>query len=457
MPRHIHKLQSLLWVVIDSFEEEAPHLHRRLRGAFPGPVWDGDKYVEPISAKALRSDPDEAVPFPGSDGYKYVEPILAEALRSDPDDRVRIKVARNLLRLNPLWTRTMIAALLEVAGDRNPEVRQAARDALLSHELGRVAEAVPFLLELMKEADAPEVRRRAIQAWKGVGEDLASAAVPALVEALGDKESSVRLESLSTLAWLGPEAARKAPHLVAVLLQDADEQVREQAARTLLWIAPEDDLFDRLRGVKDAGPRDKVLRILRKIGQEARPLRRKLEAAWEKEEETSAGDQREESPARGGASAPRFEQWAVGMEYNKKWHLFRVVRRKWQHCGPLKGLRGGLRAKLLEGFAANDGVLVKSQALKIAGGPAACADSETVMKKIKPELSALRGILREAVGVANSKEDPLPWDEPCDAWQARVQVGFAIQEDGQKLGGEGRLRFSLRSGLSPEENIDAGF
>jgi HEAT repeat protein len=439
-----------------------------------------------VRAKALNA-------LPVLVGYDVT--TLTRVALKDPDPEVRVTAVRLLGRFKQVrddWVaqerpvppnvrRVPVEILMAEPppGVRESLVRALSRFGWFGQENATLV--VRTLIKTIKDKHAG-VRRAGIEAVRCCTDDLdlASEALSALVTALRDQDAAVRREAAVTLAWLGPEAARKAPHLVVVLLQDADEQVREQAARALLRIVPEDDLFDRLRGVGDSQPRKEVVRILRGIGQAARPLRQKLEATWDEEEEGSAGDQREECPTPEeaqlpdegqesavsdkpeenpfpeGAAAPRFEYWAVGRESDKKWHLFRMVRGEWQHRGPLKGLRGGLRAKLLDGFAESEGVLPKLRALEIAGGPLGPRRREEVMRMISPELTKLRKILLRAVRLLQSEADPLPWNGPGEVWRAAMSIGYAVQEDGQKLGGEGRLKFKLRGELSPDEKIDAG-
>jgi hypothetical protein len=146
----------------------------------------------------------------------------------------------------------------------------------------------------------------------------------------------------------------------------------------------------------------------------------------------------------------------VGIESAKRWVVFRKAGDQWRHQGPLGGLKGGLREKLLRAFAEHGGLLEKGVALKAACGTKfSRSEHEKLMGKIKPELSELRRILVEAVGVTRREGNPLPFERSSQAWRAEIAIGYAIQEDGQVLGGERRLRFRTREQLSPSERLDA--
>jgi hypothetical protein len=124
----------------------------------------------------------------------------------------------------------------------------------------------------------PEVRREAVEALREVDLDIASEAIAALTEALVGSEEKVRLEALKTLSWLGDEARRAAPAVVNVLLSEPKEAAREAAGQTLLRIDPDHHAAEPLlAGIKDRALWDRVLRVLRRLGPEARLLRRTLE------------------------------------------------------------------------------------------------------------------------------------------------------------------------------------
>jgi hypothetical protein len=127
----------------------------------------------------------------------------------------------------------------------------------------------------------PETRRAAIRAWKEMGIDLASGAVGDLIKALEDEEAAVRLEALSALAWLGPEAEAAVPPLLEKMTADPDESIRDAATRALLKIDEEGRrTLPYLEATRGELKREGLLKSLRRIGPEARSLRVRLQAAW---------------------------------------------------------------------------------------------------------------------------------------------------------------------------------
>jgi hypothetical protein len=105
-------------------------------------------------------------------------------------------------------------------------------------------------------------------------------------------------------------------------------------------------------------------------------------------------------------------------------------------------------------FAEGGGFLAKTAALKLVHRHYQGSDVDKIMGVIKPELTRLRASIREAVGVKDPAADPLPFDDGRQGWHAEVGVAYAVQEDGDHVGGERRLRFRTRDELSREESAD---
>jgi hypothetical protein len=213
--------------------------------------------------------------------YEYVERTLLDVLLTGPSREARIAVAQLLQRLRPPSRRETLKALVAAAQDPEPEIRRAALACLASAELGGMSEALPVLLAAMED-DSPEARRHAIQALEGLGPDLASGAVPALAEALKDPDENVRRDSLATLAWLGSEAERAIHVIIEVLSQGSDEPFRDAAVRALLAIDREHRFaLPRLEAVQGHAHRMAIMTSLRRVGHDARSLRRALESRWD--------------------------------------------------------------------------------------------------------------------------------------------------------------------------------
>jgi hypothetical protein len=139
------------------------------------------------------------------------------------------------------------------------------------------------------------------------------------------------------------------------------------------------------------------------------------------------------------SAAPQWENWAVGFDA-KKWHLFKRFRKEWRQRKVLKRIPKGLQSQLMKAFVDGRGFLAKSVALKLLRSTYAAGDVACLMAKIKPAISRLRVLLRKEMGYSTS-DDPLPYDVLRLGWVAKIEIGYAGEEDGQHLGGERRIRF----------------
>jgi hypothetical protein len=148
------------------------------------------------------------------------------------------------------------------------------------------------------------------------------------------------------------------------------------------------------------------------------------------------------------AARPRFESYALAVEHAVSWHWFKRFGDQWRHQGRAQGIRKGRQADLLNDFAFGGGHLSGAEAQKLVRQTASRDERRRIMQIIKPEISRLRRHIRQFVGVAGRTADPLPWDRHARAWQAVVQIGYAVQTD------EGRLEFKLKEHLSREEALD---
>ena len=90
-------------------------------------------------------------------------------------------------------------------------------------------ESIPYLIHDIND-ESMRVRRQAAEALGMVGSE--AAAVPALIDALGDEVGGVLRSVVLTLARVGPEAAEAVPALVRAL-RDPDKHVRGKAAHAL--------------------------------------------------------------------------------------------------------------------------------------------------------------------------------------------------------------------------------
>lgn len=152
---------------------------------------------------------------------------LADLLK-DENERHRKAAAEALVDLDP--DPKIARPLLKKAMDgASPQ----ALDAVMDVMAGLGEKVVPRLIEAL---GAKEVRRRAAAILARIGPP-AKAAVPALVDALGDESSETRNEVLFALGAIGPGAEAAVP-AIAKALHDPDMNVRYAACYALSQIGP---------------------------------------------------------------------------------------------------------------------------------------------------------------------------------------------------------------------------
>jgi len=153
--------------------------------------------------------------------------LLAEGLKSQ-NARHRAAAARALIDLDPdpEISRPIIKKAMDGA---EPEVLKTMMDAMA----GLGEKVLPRLIEGLK---IEEVRARAAAIIARIGPK-AKAAVPALIDALGDENPETRNEVLFALAAIGQDAKACVP-VVIKSLADPDMNVRYAACYTLAQIGP---------------------------------------------------------------------------------------------------------------------------------------------------------------------------------------------------------------------------
>jgi hypothetical protein len=144
----------------------------------------------------------------------------------------------------------------------------------------------------------------------------------------------------------------------------------------------------------------------------------------------------------------RFENWALAIEHDKAWHVFKKSRGGWRHQGKAKGISKGRQEDLLKRFAAGGGFLSDQEAVKSVLETPSRYDQTKIMQIIKPEISRLRKVIRRNLQVTNDGVDPLPRDKNARGWQARIQIGYAVKSDAD------RLEFKVYEELSNDEKLD---
>jgi len=121
----------------------------------------------------------------------------------------------------------LIKTIIKELKDEDEEVRGTAAALIALGLFGPEAKAaVPALVEALKDKD--RVREDAVRALAQIGPP----AVTALVRALKDKDENLRQQAATVLGKIGAEAKAAVPALVEVL-KDKDKNVRQQAAIAL--------------------------------------------------------------------------------------------------------------------------------------------------------------------------------------------------------------------------------
>jgi HEAT repeat protein len=149
-------------------------------------------------------------------------PGLIDALKDKPNEQ-RIEIP--LVRMGPAAVPALIAALKDETSSR-----EAA--AVLGLIGPRSADAVPTLMEVLKDRHATADRREAAAGGLGMIGTPAADIVPALIAALKDEKPEVRQRAAEALSWIG-EPAREAMPALAAAIEDEEEKVAIAACQAL--------------------------------------------------------------------------------------------------------------------------------------------------------------------------------------------------------------------------------
>jgi hypothetical protein len=167
------------------------------------------------------------------------------------------------------------------------------------------------------------------------------------------------------------------------------------------------------------------------------------------------GDRAAVESGNGQADRPiNLRDYAIGLEDGRKWHLFRLIKHEWRPLRALQGIAKGKQQSLLEALARQEGILSRVDAVNLGGKAITGELAKKRWEIIKSEMSNIRQRIRNALKITGKRVDPIPWSEGGSGWHALIQIGYAVQEDGEQTGGESRLRFKMRSELSRDERAD---
>jgi hypothetical protein len=250
MPNSLKDHRAFLSSVLHDLQQQAPDLYDQVIQGNPNAVF--------------------------SDELPLVE-VLWNTMMTSPQRETRSTAARFLRKVGPSRNSPAIDQALEAITNPDQELRITAANWLSLLDLRRHQEAMQVILEALKDPQS-KVRLFCIRAIKNFGLDMATQTVAALINALEDIQFEVRQGAVATLAWLGEEATASVPAIIMVMLHDVKQTLREKAGRALVKIDPEGNaVVSHFAACKDASWHAHVLMALGKIGEGARPLRRKLQ------------------------------------------------------------------------------------------------------------------------------------------------------------------------------------
>jgi RNA polymerase sigma factor (sigma-70 family) len=171
--------------LIECLEDEDASLRGWAVGAL-GRMAPESKSAIPALIKLLRSDASRSSAVDALNRFhELAVPVWREALK-DRDDKIRAAAAESLALIGGA-AKGANPDLIRALADKDQEVRQRAGIALV--RVG--AEAVPALVEALKDKD-PVIRAGSAQVLGEMGSTVAASAVPALVKAMGDEDKRVR-------------------------------------------------------------------------------------------------------------------------------------------------------------------------------------------------------------------------------------------------------------------------
>jgi HEAT repeat protein len=149
-------------------------------------------------------------------------PGLVAALKDKPDEQ---RIVVPLVRMGSAAVPALVEALKQEGGNK-----EAA--TVLGLIGPRAADAVPALMEVLKDRHTPADRREAAAFALGRIGTPAADIVPALIAALKDEKPEVRQRAADALAWIGPPAREAVAALVAAI-KDDDDKVAAAACQAL--------------------------------------------------------------------------------------------------------------------------------------------------------------------------------------------------------------------------------
>lgn len=135
----------------------------------------------------------------------------------------------------------------------------------------------------------------------------------------------------------------------------------------------------------------------------------------------------------------QLDQWAVALDGNKSWQVFKRYGQQWRHQGKLYlPSRGDCESKILTEFFEKGGSLTRSQLIKLVHKHFSDLEGVLIFKnRVKPTLARLRNHLRATLKLPSSV-DPIPWQKEITGYRLMIEVGFVEEDD------SGHLQFQQR-------------
>jgi bilin biosynthesis protein len=149
------------------------------------------------------------------------------ALAKNPQEEMpyRVRAVRAVAKMGEAGREAMPELLELVRDDANPDLQRAAIDAVA--KVGTPEQSEAFFLELLKTSAQKDLRRLAARRLIQVVQS--PQAVQGLIAAFNDSEAEVRNEAIEALVAIGRPAV---PHLIEAL-DNSNVQIRRRAVLTL--------------------------------------------------------------------------------------------------------------------------------------------------------------------------------------------------------------------------------
>jgi hypothetical protein len=200
--------------------------------------------------------------------------FLLHTMLGNSGKATRRAAAQTLRTVGPpdRWSKGEL--LLEALEDPDPEIRWAATYCLGQYNSSDPTKVIGPVLKAMQD-ERSEIRNAAIQALRPLEVDVASMAVPLLIEAL---KGESQYEAIQALTWLASEAVDAIPALISLMGDPPSDFVGEDAGRAVLAIDPDNRFDPSGMALPPDEPARTAIRLnFARIGPSARPIRRRLQ------------------------------------------------------------------------------------------------------------------------------------------------------------------------------------